>query len=66
MVILCCTRGEDAGVGSGGRVCFVGFFEGHGGGGGSGVLEMVVVVVKSRDDRVRSDITVSDRLLGEL
>jgi hypothetical protein len=36
VVILCCVRGEDAGVGSGGRVCFVGFFEGHGGG-GSGV-----------------------------
>jgi len=36
VVTLCCARGEDAGVGSGGRVCFVGFFEGHGGGGGGG------------------------------
>jgi hypothetical protein len=36
VVILGCARGEDAGVGGGGRVCFVGFFEGHGGGGGGG------------------------------
>lgn len=36
VVILCCARGEDAGVGGGGRVCFLGFLDGHGGGGGGG------------------------------
>lgn len=37
VVIVCRARGEDARVGSGGRVCLMGFFEGHGGDGG-GVL----------------------------
>lgn len=37
VVILCRARGEDARVGSGGRVCLMGFFKGHDGDGG-GVL----------------------------
>lgn len=40
MVILCCARGEDTRVGGGGRVCFVGFFEGHGESGGGVLLVM--------------------------
>lgn len=51
MVILCCARGEDARVGGGGRVCFVGFFEGHGDDSGGGVLCVVGVI----EDGVQSD-----------
>lgn len=45
-VVFCCARRQDTRVGCCWSVCFVGFFDGHGGGGGCrwGVLVVVMLI----------------------